>query len=96
MGDGAHVGPGVRLAARAAAQVLLVSANSVTLAAFHETGEASRLAASGVIGFLISATWWSNARAVSLDAIPAGRLWYAGGASVGTMLGAALAYAVLR
>lgn len=96
MGDRAHVASGVRLAGRAALQVLLVSANSVTLAAFHETGEASRLAASGLIGFLISATWWSNARAVSLDEVPAGRLWYAAGASVGTMAGAALAYWALR
>ena len=96
MGNRAHVASGVRLAGRAALQVLLVSANSVTLAGFQSTGDVSRLAVSGAIGFLISAVWWSNARAVSLDAVPAGRLWYAAGASVGTMAGAALAYVVLR
>lgn len=87
---------GLALAGRAALQVLLVSANSVTLAAFQSTGDLSRLAVSGVIGFLISATWWMNARAVSLDDVPDGRLWYATGASVGTMLGAGLAYVLLR
>lgn len=84
------------LAGRAALQVLLVSANSVTLAAFQTTGDLSTLAVSGVIGFLISAVWWINARAASLEAIPDGRLWYATGASAGTMLGAGLAYLILR
>jgi len=87
---------GLALAGRAALQVLLVSANSVTLAAFQASGDVSKLAVSGVIGFLISAVWWINARAASLEAVPDGRIWYATGASVGTMLGAGLAYVLLR
>ncbi len=88
--------PGLQLAGRAALQILLVSANSVTLAAFQATGELSRLALSGVIGFVLSAVWWINARAVSLDDVPDGRIWYAAGASIGGMAGAGLAYALLR
>jgi hypothetical protein len=87
---------GLLLAGRAAVQVLLVSANSVILAGYQATGDPSRLAVSGVLGFLISATWWMNARAVSLDDVPDGRAWYATGASLGTMAGAALAYQMLR
>lgn len=87
---------GCRLAARAALQVLLVSANSVVLAGFQADGDVSRLALSGGLGFLISAVWWTNARAVSLDEIPRGRLWYAAGAGLGTISGAALAYCLLH
>jgi hypothetical protein len=86
---------GLLLAGRAAVQVLLVSANSVILAGFQSTGDVSRLTVSGALGFLISATWWMNARAVSLDDVPAGRLWYAAGAAFGTVAGAVLARTLL-
>jgi hypothetical protein len=86
------MGDRLRLAGRAAAQVVLVSANSVTLGALDGTAaDAYRLAAAGLLGFLISWLWWSNARSVAVDTVPGGRLWYAAGAMCGTVLGAALA-----
>ena len=82
----------LRLAGRAAAQVVLVSANSVTLGAMDGSpADVWRLLAAAVLGFLISALWWSNARSVSLDTVPHGRVWYALGAMLGTVVGAALA-----
>lgn len=85
-----------RVFAQGATQVLLVSANSVTLASFQATGELWRLVVAGAIGFAISAVWWQNTRAASLSAIDGGRVYYAAGAALGTMLGAALAYGALR
>lgn len=86
----------LRLAGRAAAQVLLVSANSVTLGALDgSTADVWRLLVASVLGFLISAMWWANARSVSLDTVPNGRFWYATGATVGTVAGAALARIVV-
>lgn len=82
----------LKLAGRAAAQVVLVSANSVTLGAMDGSpADMWRLLVAAVLGFLISALWWSNARSVSLDTVPHGRFWYASGAMCGTVVGAALA-----
>lgn len=86
---------GLRVAAQGALQVVLVAANSVTFAGYHETGDPWRLAASGVLGFLISYVWWTNARQAGRLDVPHARIWYAGGAAIGTMAGAALALAVL-
>lgn len=82
---------GLLIAGRAAAQVILVSASSVTLAAYQATGGRQRLFAAAAIGFAISWVWWSNTRAASLTAAPGGRWWYAGGAAIGTYCGAGLA-----
>lgn len=85
---------GLALAARAALQVLLVAASSVTLAAYQASGDRGRLGVAGVVGFCISWSWWANAHAAA-HAGRAGRIWYAGGAAVGTVAGAALARAVV-
>lgn len=82
---------GPLVAARAAVQVLLVAASSVTLSAYQARGGVGTLGQAGVIGFLISWLWWSNARAASRSDVAHGRLWYASGAAVGTLAGAALA-----
>jgi len=72
--------------------VLLVSANGVSLGALDgSTDDVWKLLLSAALGFAISWTWWANARSVSLDAVPDGRFWYATGAGVGTIIGAALA-----
>lgn len=86
---------GLRVAAQGAVQVVLVAANSVTFASYHATSDPRRLAACGMLGFLISWVWWTNARQAGRLDVPHARLWYASGASVGTMVGAALALLVL-
>lgn len=86
------MGARVRLFTRAAVQVLLVAANGVTLGALDGTpADGYRLGVAAVLGFLISLLWWHNARSVSLDTVEGGRWWYATGAMVGTVVGAALA-----
>jgi hypothetical protein len=82
---------GLLIAGRAAVQVVLVSASSVTLAGYQATGSSHRLLAAAGIGFAISWVWWANTRAASLTEAPGGRWWYASGAAVGTYLGAFLA-----
>jgi ribosomal protein L18 len=82
---------GIVIAGRAAAQVVLVSASSVTLAAYQSTGGHGRLLAAAAIGFAISWVWWANTRAASLTTTLGGRWWYAGGAAIGTYIGAGLA-----
>lgn len=86
---------GLRIAARAAAQVLLVSASSVMLAAYQATGDGGRLGLAGGVGFLISWVWWTNAQTAATATAPGARLWYACGAMVGTLTGAALARALV-
>lgn len=82
---------GLSIAARAAVQVLLVSASSVTLSAYQHSGDPARLGVAGGIGFLISWVWWSNAQTAARSTVTAARLWYALGAACGTMSGASLA-----
>lgn len=82
---------GPLVALRAAVHVLLVAASSVTLAAYEAHGGLPTLAQAGLIGWLISWCWWANARAASASDVPGGRWWYASGAAVGTVTGAALA-----
>lgn len=86
---------GLRVASTGALQVVLVAANTVMIARYHATGEPAILAACGALGFLISFVWWTNARQAGRMDVPCARLWYAGGASVGTMIGAAAALALL-
>jgi len=80
---------GLAIAGRAFLQVVLVSAQTVTLAAYQQHGEPWRLAVAGAVAFSISWVWWANARAATLSSVPAGRWWYAGGAAAGTLAGAA-------
>lgn len=82
--------PRARLFARAALQVLLVSAQSVTIAAYERSGGAWRLCATVGIAFAISWVWWANARAASVSAVAGGRGWYAAGAAAGTLAGVGL------
>lgn len=86
---------GLRIAARAAVQVLLVSASSVTLAAYQATGDPGKLGLAGGIGFLISWVWWGNTHAAAHAKVPGARGWYASGAMVGTLIGAAGALALV-
>lgn len=81
---------GLRLAARAALQVLLVSAQSVTIAAYERQDGPWRLCAAVGIAYAISWVWWSNARAATLSGVPGGRYWYAAGAAAGTLAGVGL------
>ena len=85
----------LRIAARAAMQVLLVSASSVTLSAYQHTGNITRLGVAGGIGFLISWVWWSNAQTAARSTVSGARVWYALGAMAGTLTGAALARALV-
>lgn len=86
---------GLRVACAGALQVVLVAANTVTIARYHATREPAILAACGALGFLISYVWWTNARQAGRLDVPFARMWYAVGASVGTMIGAAAALAIL-
>jgi len=84
---------GLRVGCGAMVQVLLVTANSIALAAYESSGEPSRVVLSAGLSFLISWIWWNNARAASApEAGPNARVWYAAGAAAGTVIGAALAY----
>mgnify|MGYP003340857309 FL=1 len=86
---------GLALSARAALQVVLVSANSVTLASYASTGHGLTLASAAVWGGAISWVWWQNARDASHSRVTCGRVWYAVGAAAGTVMGAALARVLL-
>lgn len=77
----------LRIFARAALQVVLVSSSSATVAAYIQHGGAWRLCLTVALGWLISWVWWANTRAASLSEVDGGRGWYAAGAATGTFAG---------
>lgn len=68
-----------RIALRGFVIVSLMAANTVQIAGAHLYG-------AGVVGFLISAVWWSNSHAAKLDA-PYAPIAYGLGAAIGTVTG---------
>lgn len=87
---------GLVIAARAGAQLVLVAASSVTLAAYASTGHGVHLGLGTAISFGISWVWWSNSRAAAFTNVAHGQWWYAAGAASGTLIGAVLARMILQ
>ena len=75
--------------ARGFAQVVLVAANTVQLAAYQRTLDWRALPGVFVVGCAINYVWWKNARSTTIDAdLPGARLAYMLGAGSGTIVGA--------
>ena len=70
----------LRIALRGFVIVCLMAANTVQVAGGHLIG-------AGVVGFAISAVWWSNSHAAKLNP-PYAALAYGFGAALGTVSGA--------
>lgn len=73
----------LRLSGRGFVYVFLTAANVYQIAHQHYAGMF-------VMGTLISALWWGNARHSSQATVPYAGLWYGLGAGLGTVCGTAI------
>lgn len=78
---------GLKIAAQAASQFLLVSAQTVTISSYGRLGGTWRIGMAFLISLAISSLWWSNARNAATSDVSAGRYWYAFGCATGSITG---------